>query len=172
VSDVQPESLRPPRPLAPVGDAGDRPDDAELDRSDRVVVAVRPPRAGELSTPWRVVMVVTWVAVFVAFMAVWKASEEIGIATWWLGPRSNPQPMPVRLVPFVLAVVFAVLASYNVRRFPWVSLGGSIVLAAIAAADLTRSTGLALIEFAIAAAVALISLAATTGMYRRARPDR
>ncbi len=48
-------------------------------------------------------VVTTWVGVFVAYMAVWKASEEIGIATWWLGPRSDPQPLVVRLVPFIVA---------------------------------------------------------------------
>lgn len=115
-------------------------------------------------------MVVTWVGVFLAYMAVWKASEEIGIATWWLGPRSNPQPVIVRLVPFVLAAVFGVLANSNVRRFPWISLGGSGLLAVMAAVDLSRSTGLATIQFAIALAVAVISLAALTGMYRA--PDR
>ena len=76
-----------------------------------------------------------------------------------------------RLIPFVVAVVFAVLASSRVRRFPWISVGGSILLAAVAVADLSRSTGLALIEFTIAAAVALVSLAALTGMYRSPNPS-
>ncbi len=143
-----------------------------LDDDGRELAPVRRPhRAGELTTPWRTVLVATWVGVFLAYLAVWKASEEIGIATWWLGPRSNPQPVLVRLIPFYVAAVFGILASYNVRRMPWISLGGSVVLALIAVPDLSRSVGLATIEFAIAGAVALVSVASFTGTYRAAEPD-
>ena len=115
--------------------------------------------------------VVAWVGVFVAYMAVWKASEELGIATWWLGPRSNPEPIVVRLVPFVVIAVFGILASYNVPRMPALGVVGAAALVAIAVPDLTRSTGLATIEFAIAGAVLLVSAASFTGMYRRTSPD-
>jgi hypothetical protein len=113
----------------------------------------------------------TWVGVFVAYMAVWKASDELGIATWWLGPRSSPQPIVVRLVPFIVAAVFGILASYNVRRLPMIGVLGAVALAAIAAPDLSRSTGLATIEFAIAGAVLLASAASFTGMYRAPTSD-
>ena len=112
-------------------------------------------------------VVTTWVAVFVAYLAVWKASEEIGIATWWLGPRSSPQPLAIRLLPFIVTAVFGILASYNVPRMPVIGLLGSLALAAIAVPDLWRSTGLALIEFAIAGAVLLVSAASFTGTYRQ-----
>jgi hypothetical protein len=131
----------------------------------------RPHRPGELTAAWRVALVATWVGVLLAYLAVWKTSEEIGIATWWLGPRSNPQPVLVRLIPFFVIAVFGILAGYNVRRMPWISLGGSVVLALIAVPDLSRSIGLATIEFAIAGAVALVSLASLTGTYRAAKPD-
>jgi hypothetical protein len=113
----------------------------------------------------------TWVGVFVAHLAVWKASEEIGITTWWLGPRSDPQPVMVRLVPFAVTAVFGILASYNVPRMPVIGLAGASVLAAIAVPDLSRSAGLAAIEFAIAAAVLLVSVASFTGTYRRPTSD-
>lgn len=116
-------------------------------------------------------VIVTWVGVFTAYLAVWKASEEIGIATWWLGPRSDPQPIAVRLVPFVVTAVFGIVASYNVPRMPVIGLIGSLALAAIAVPDLSRSTGLAVIEFAIAGAVLLVSAASFAGMYRRAGSD-
>jgi hypothetical protein len=116
-------------------------------------------------------VVVTWVGVFIAYMAVWKASEELGIATWWLGPRSDPQPILVRLVPFIVTAVFGILASYNVPRLPVIGLFGAAVLAAIAVPDLSRSTGLAVVEFAIAGAAALVSAASFTGMYRQPRSD-
>lgn len=111
----------------------------------------------------------TWVGVFVAYLAVWKTSEELGIATWWLGPRSNPQPIVIRLVPFIVTAVFGILASYNVRRLPLIGLVGAAALAAIAVPDLSRSTGLAAIEFAIAGAVLLVSAASFTGTYRQTR---
>ena len=106
-----------------------------------------------------------WILVLLAYMAVWKASEEIGIATWWLGPRSNPQPMLVRLVPFVVTAVFGAVASFPVRHLPWISLGGAGVLALISLPDFGRVTGLAVVELAIAGAVALVSLVALTGRY-------
>ena len=114
-------------------------------------------------------VVTTWVGVFVAYLAVWKASEELGIATWWLGPRSDPQPIVVRLVPFIVTAAFGILASYNVRRMPLIGLVGAAALAAIAVPDLSRSTGLAVIEFAIAGAVLLVSAASFTGTYRHPR---
>jgi hypothetical protein len=135
------------------------------------VLPSRPPQPGELTAPWRTAMIVTWVGVFIAYMAVWKASEEIGIATWWLGARSNPQPVYVRIVPFVVSVVFGILSGYNVKKLPWINLGGAGVLALIAVPDLSRSPGLATIEFAIAGAVALVSLGSFTGTYRAAAPD-
>ncbi len=109
----------------------------------------------------------TWVGVFTAFLAVWKASEELGLATWWLGARSNPQPLVVRLVPFIVTAVFGTLASYNMRRMPLIGVVGAICLAAIAVPDLSRSMGLATIEFTIAGAVLLVSLASFTGTYRQ-----
>lgn len=115
---------------------------------------------------WRGALVLTWVLVLLAYMAVWKASEELGIATWWLGPRSNPQPLVIRLVPFIVTAVFGALVSFPLRGLPWISLGGSAVLAAIAVPDFNRIVGLALVELAIAAAVAAVSLASLTGRYR------
>jgi hypothetical protein len=126
---------------------------------------------GQLTTAWRAMMVTTWVGAFVAYLAVWKASEELGIGTWWLGPRSSPQPVIVRLIPFIVIAGFAILASYNVRRVPPLGLLGGAALAAIAVPDLSRSTGLAAIEFAIAGAVLVVSLAAFTGIYRAPRAN-
>ena len=116
-------------------------------------------------------VVTTWVGTFVAYLAVWKASEELGVATWWLGPRSSPQPVVIRLIPFAVTVVFGILASYNVRRMPVFGLIGASLLVTIAVPDLSRSTGLATIELAIAGAVLLVSVASFTGMYRAPRSD-
>lgn len=121
---------------------------------------------GELTATWRIALILTWILAFLAYMGVWKASEEIGIGTWWLGARSSPQPLLVRLLPFFVIAFFGILASYNLRRLPWIGVGGAIVLAAIAVPDLSRQTGLASVEFALAGAVLVVSLAATTGTFR------
>ena len=149
-------------------DVSELPPPADVAVSFVAPPTTRRPRPGELTAAWRAALVVTWIGAFLAYLAVWKASEEIGIGTWWLGARSSPQPVVIRLVPFAVAATFAALAGYNVRRMPWISLFGAAVLAGIAAADLSRSTGLAVVEFAIAAAVAVVSLASSTGMYRAA----
>jgi hypothetical protein len=116
-------------------------------------------------------VVTTWVGVFTGYLAVWKASEELGLATWWLGPRSDPQPVLVRLVPFVVAASFGILASSNMPGMPVIGVIGAIALATIAVPDLSRSTGLATVEFAIAGAAFLVSAASFTGTYRRPRPS-
>ena len=128
--------------------------------------ALDPRRIGQLTVAWQIMAVVAWAAAFVAFAGVWKASEEIGIATWWLGPRADPQPMVVRVLPFVLCIFVALWAIYNRRGFPWVSLAGTAAIAVLAAVDLSRSVGLALAEFAIAGALLLVSLATFGGRYR------
>ncbi len=104
-------------------------------------------------------------------MGVWKVSEEIGIGTWWLGSRSDPQPLVVRLVPFFVTAFFGILASYNLRRLPWIGVAGAVVLAAIAVPDVSRQAGLALVEFVLAGAVLVVCLAALTGRYRAAPAD-
>ncbi len=124
------------------------------------------PRAGELNAVWRSVLAACWIGVFFVFAAVWKASEEIGIATWWLGPRSAPQPLLIRLLPFILALCVALVVISNLRQAVWVSYSGAAVIAVLAALDLSRSAGLAVIEFAIAAAVVLVTTASFAGRYK------
>jgi hypothetical protein len=121
---------------------------------------------GRLTATWRAITVATWIGVFVAYLGVWKASEEIGLSTWWLGARSDPQPLVIQLVPFFVTALFGILASYNVPRLPWVGLVGALALLAIAIPDFSRSVGLAVVEVAIAGAVAMVALASFTGASR------
>ena len=109
-----------------------------------------------------------WVMVFVAYSGVWKVSRELGLATWWLGAISEPQPIVVQLVPFVAPVAMVVAGMRNVRRLPWYGLLASGVCAAIAIGDLDRVRRLAFVELAIAAAGAVVSIASFSGVYRRA----
>lgn len=110
---------------------------------------------------------VAWSAAFFALAGVWKASEEVGIATWWLGPRADPQPVVIKILPFIVIVAIALCAVYNVRFVSWLSLAGAAGLGVMAAVDLSYMTGLAIAEFAIAASLGLVSLASFGGRYRR-----
>ncbi|MDX2381508.1 MAG: hypothetical protein QNM02_17320 [Acidimicrobiia bacterium] len=123
-------------------------------------------RAGQLNAVWRSALAICWIGVFFAFAAVWKASEEIGIATWWLGPRSDPQPVLIRLSPFLLALGVGLVVISNLRHAVWVSYAGALLIAVLAALDVSRSAGLAVIEFAIAGAVVLVTTASLSGRYR------
>lgn len=119
---------------------------------------------------WRVILVLAWAGAFLAYMAVWKASEEMGIATWWLGPRSNPQPVVIRLIPFVVTATFGAIASFGFRHVSVLSMGGAVILGVIAVPDFSRSVGLALTEVVIAVAVGLVAVASLTGRFRAPRP--
>ena len=124
------------------------------------------PRPGQVTAGWQMLLGAAWTAVFFAFAAVWKTSQDIGIGTWWLGARAQPQSVTIKIIPFVLPIVIGLAAIYNLRRVALISLAGSLRVALIAVFDMSRSGGLAAIEFAIAASVALISVGAFTGTYR------
>ena len=104
---------------------------------------------------------------FVAYSGVWKASRELGLATWWLGPVSAPKPIFVMLLPFVAPAAMVMAALGNARRLPWYGLLASAVALLVALPDLDRVRRLGIIELAIAAAGALASVASFAGMYRK-----
>jgi hypothetical protein len=116
---------------------------------------------------WRVATVATWVLVFVAWSGVWKASRELGVATWWLGPDGEPQPIFVMLLPFVVPLVMVVLTLNNVRRLPWYGLAGAAIASVIGIVDLSYIRRLGIVEIVIAAAGAAVAIAGFAGVYRR-----
>jgi hypothetical protein len=121
---------------------------------------------GQVTPGWQMMLGAAWTVAFFAFSAVWKTSQDIGIGTWWLGARAQPQSVTIKIIPFVLAIVIGLAAIYNLRRVALISLAGSLGVALIAVFDVSRSGGLAAIEFAIAASLAIISVGALTGTYR------
>lgn len=123
---------------------------------------------GDLVASWRVVIVITWALTVFAYSVVWKTSRELGIGTWWLGARSDPQPLVVNLIPFAVAITFGVIASSRVKGLPRTTVIGAFVLAAIALPDYSRSLGLANLEMVIAGAVLLVGLGAFTGVVKTA----
>jgi len=128
----------------------------------------QPLQPGQLTVAWQIMLAACWGAAFFAFAAVWKTSEEIGIGTWWLGPRSQPQPMLVRILPFAITLMLGLLAISNTRRVALASIVGSFAIAGIAVFDMSRSGGLAAIEFAIAGSMLLVSIGALAASARRA----
>jgi hypothetical protein len=131
-----------------------------------IVRPARTPRAGELSAGWRVVTGVTWVLVVVALGSVWKTSDQLGLSTWWLGPRGRPNSLVVQLLPFVPAVLMVLAALNHVKYLPWFGLGASALVIVTGLFDLDRVVGLGIVEIAIGVAAAIVSLVSLTGMYR------
>ena len=127
--------------------------------------------AGQLTPGWRATTAVAWILVFVAWSGVWKASRELGIATWWLGPVGEPQPVPVMLLPFVAPSVLVALALNNARRLPWYGLAASLISAVIGIVDVSYIRRLGYVELLLAAAGAAASVASLSGMYRPAQPS-
>jgi hypothetical protein len=131
-----------------------------------VVRPARTPRAGELTGGWRVAVGITWVLVVVALASVWKTSDQLGLSTWWLGPRGDPQPMFVRLLPFLPAVLMILAAINHVRHLAWFGLAASALIIVTGVFDLDRVVRLGLLEIAIGVAAAVVSLASLSGTYR------
>lgn len=124
-------------------------------------------RPGTLSSGWRLVTVVASLAALLAWSAVWSASVQLGLSTWWLGPRAEPTPVPVRLLPYALPVIVVLAALNGVRRVPWLGLAAAAVFAGYGVGDLNRVGRLAAVELVVAGATALVSLASLSGVYRR-----
>lgn len=127
------------------------------------------PLPGELTAGWRLVTAVTWALSVLAWAAVWNASVQLGLSTWWLGPRADPAPLPLRLLPFVVPVVSVLGAINGVRHLPWLGLAGAAVFAGYGLGDLDRVPRLATVELLVAAAVLTVVLASLSGMYRSPR---
>lgn len=137
---------------------------------DARVGAAGPVRNGDVTFSWRVVLGLAWVLAFFAYAAVWQASVQIGIGTWWLGPRAQPTDVYVRLIPFVLPLLISLLLVYDVPRPVWFSTAAALASALIAVPDFGRTASLGTVELVIAALLLLVSVAATTGRVRSRPP--
>jgi hypothetical protein len=127
----------------------------------------RTPRAGELTARWRLVTGLTWMLAVVGLGCVWKTSDQLGLSTWWLGPRGEPHSIVVQLLPFVPAVLMVLAAINHVRYLPWFGLAASGLIVLTGVFDVVRFTGLGVLEIAIGAATAVVSLVSVAGMYRK-----
>lgn len=130
----------------------------------------RPVRPGQLTTNWSTVFWLAWAGVAGGFAAVWYSSRLTGLATWWLGPETEPRLILVSFVPFLAPLALAISALTHRRWLPWFGILGSLVTAAVAAGDVGRPARYHLVEFLLAAAGFLVSVASFAGMYRAADP--
>ena len=108
---------------------------------------------------------------FFAYAGMWQASVEIGIGTWWIGPRAQPTHVLIRLLPFYLCLTMALMIVYNVKWVVRWSAIGVAAAASISIPDFSRSVGLGVAEAVIAGLLGLITLASLTGRYRAATPQ-
>jgi hypothetical protein len=129
-------------------------------------------RIGELSDGWSLMFTIGWAAVAAGFAAVWRASWQLGLPTWWLTERSNALGALWVLVPFIPPAALIIAAARRARFLPWWGLAMSGVLGAVALFDLDRARGLALAGAAAALTGALVSVASLAGMYRSASVAR
>jgi hypothetical protein len=125
-------------------------------------------RPGDLALSWRIMLGLAWLVAFFAYAAIWQASVQIGISTWWIGPRAQPTNVAIRLIPFVLVLVVALCVIYNTAKLLRSSFIGVLLCAAIALPDFSRSTGLAVAELVIPVMLGLVTAAAMSGRYQLA----
>ena len=124
-----------------------------------------------------IVTACTWIGVIVAFAAVWNTSVQLGLSTWWLGARSQPQPQLVRLSPFVVPALMCIATFNNVRWLAYLGLTAAAATAVFGIGDLGRVAEIAVLELTIAGLAATVSIASLSGTYRAAdvptasRPD-
>jgi hypothetical protein len=106
------------------------------------------------------------VFVVVALASVWKTSDQLGLSTWWLGPRGRPNSVLVQLLPFVPPMLMLIATLSRVRQLPWFGLAASLSIVVMGLFDLRPFVGLGMIEIAIGVSAAVVSLASLTGVYR------
>ncbi|MGA1320490.1 MAG: hypothetical protein ACO3Z0_01665 [Ilumatobacteraceae bacterium] len=108
--------------------------------------------------PWRALATISWVGVLVCQLAVAITSRNIGKATWWLGPESNPQPLVVWALPFFITVAALVATQRPGRLSIVVHLVCVVLLVVVAALDVRNTPGVATVEFVVAFAALLITV--------------
>jgi hypothetical protein len=88
----------------------------------------------------------------------------MGLSTWWLGPQSNPGPIVVTVLPFVLPAAATLVALAGHWRAPLLGIIAAASVAAVAIADIGDAPAFAAIEGTLAIGGLLVSIAATTGV--------
>lgn len=112
---------------------------------------------------WRVVLMLGWVGGILGYSTIWAVSRQVGLPTWWLGPRSTPSPVPVMLLPFVLPVIVLIGIAANLQRIARYGVFAALATLGVAAGDASNQPGLAVAQLAISLGLLSASLAALIG---------
>ena len=118
---------------------------------------------GRLTHGWRLTALTAWIAIAVGLAAVWAASRQVGLSTWWLRPGS---PEVVRVVPFIAPGAMVALVLAHRPRLWRLGIVAGLATVAVGLGDLGRVTGLAMVEMLLGACGIAVSAAAWTGTYR------
>ncbi|MFM8268517.1 MAG: hypothetical protein ACKOA2_10905 [Ilumatobacteraceae bacterium] len=124
---------------------------------------------GELTRGWATALTAVWALITMSFAALWVSARNTGLSTWWLGPDTDPRPIVVSILPAAISAMVAAHTANSGRWAPWFGIVGSICLGGVAAGDLGRVDGYALVEFALASGGLLASLASFAGLLRAPR---
>ena len=122
--------------------------------------------SGSLTKPWVNAVVISQLLIIGSLLTLTFSARAIGKPTWWLGSQQDPAFFLLWFLPFVAPIAMLVTALRFSRILPYVGLGSTLFLAAIAIADLSRTPGIALGEIALAICMALTTIAAMAGRRR------
>ena len=111
-------------------------------------------------------VVISWLLVTAALASAAVTGRNIGKPTWWLGTESDPAWPVLWVVPFFAPIAVIVSAIAAGRWAPFVGMGASLFLGAVALLDVENTPAVALIEVVIATAALLISFASLAGRQR------
>lgn len=124
-------------------------------------------RAGQLTNRWAVVVCAVWAGIVAGFAAVWVASRQIGLSTWWLGAPVGGRSLPISLVPFIPGVLVIAAVILGARSVWFVGSCAALIAIGIGIGDLGRVTRLGIVEIALGTAGLLVSAASWTGTWRQ-----
>jgi hypothetical protein len=112
---------------------------------------------------WRIVLLLGWVGGILGYSTVWAVSRQIGLPTWWLGSPSQPAPLYIVSLPFLLPALMLLAIAINLKRLPLLGILAACASSVIAAGDAGTQPGLAMIQAAISVGLLSTSLAALLG---------
>lgn len=108
-----------------------------------------------------------WVGAVLGYSTIWAVSRQVGLPTWWLGPRSDPQPLAITAIPFALPVLMLIGVALGLRRIALYGVIAAVLSAPIALVDLEAQPGLAIAQIAVSLAALCASAAALLAGSRR-----
>ena len=127
----------------------------------------RTERGGQLTARWAIVVCAVWAGIVAGFAAVWVASRQIGLSTWWLGAPVGGRSLPINLVPFIPGVLVIAAVILGARLVWFLGACAALMVVGVGIGDLGRVPRLGIVEVALGLAGLLVSAASWTGTWRQ-----